>query len=178
MVSTLAILILSFGLASASALPLLPGKAAPPPPPGAHSPPPPQGPPLPPPAPYHSISSGSVIEVTSSATSAVEPSATGNTTEVASASSVPTTESSVSATCGDFTSTTTQTYDYANTVYEQVTTFLPTSTTSTTVYTASSTIFEDLGVLTETSVVHNIGTTTQTYYDYVTTGVCTSTETM
>ena len=45
-------------------------------------------------------------------------------------------------------------------------------------YTASSTVSEDLGVLTETSVVHNIGTTTQTYYDYVTTGVCTSTETM
>jgi hypothetical protein len=115
-----------------------------------------------------------VIEVTSSATSAFEPSATGNAT------SATTAESSVAATCGDFTSTTTQTYDHPETIYEYVTTFLPTSTRSTTVYTAlaNTTVSEDLGVVTETSFVYNIGTTTQTHYEYVTSGVCTSTETM
>jgi hypothetical protein len=48
------------------------------------------------------------------------------------------------------------------------------------VYTAlaNTTVSEDLGVVTETSFIYNIGTTTQTYYDYVTSGVCTSTETM
>lgn len=164
MVSTLATLVLSFGLASASVLPPHPGKAAPPTPPG------PKGA-APPPARYHSISSGSMIEVTPSATSVVEPSATGNATEVASTPSAP------AATCGDFTSTTTENFDFGSTTYEFVT--VPaTSTSTTTEYTASSTVSEDLGTSTSTSLIYNIGTTTQTYYDYVTTGVCTSTETM
>jgi hypothetical protein len=176
MVSTLATLVLGFGLASASALPPLPGKGAPPPPPPAGpkgaAPPPPQGPTPPPPAPYHSISSGSVIEVTPSATSVVEPSATGNATDVASAPSAP------AATCGDFTSTITENFDFASTTYEFVTTMHPTSTSTSTEYTASSTVSEDLGVSTQKSLIYNIGTSTQTFYDYVTTGVCTSTETM
>ena len=131
----------------------------------------PSGPPPPPPAPYHSISSGSMIEVTPSATSVVEPSATGNATEVASTPSAP------AATCGDFTSTTTENFDFGSTTYEFVT--VPaTSTSTTTEYTASSTVSEDLGTSTSTSLIYNIGTSTQTYYDYVTTGVCTSTVTM
>jgi hypothetical protein len=116
-----------------------------------------------------------VIEVTPSATSAIEPSATGNATAVTSA---PTTESSVAATCPDITSTTTENYDFASTTFEFVTTLDPTSTASLTEYTASSTISKDLGVYTDTSRIYNIGTITSTYYDYVTTGVCTSTETM
>lgn len=164
MVSTLATLVLSFGMASASVLPPHPGKAAPPTPPG------PKGA-APPPARYHSISSGSMTEVTPSATSVVEPSATGNATEVASTPSAP------AATCGDFTSTTTENFDFGSTTYEFVT--VPaTSTSTTTEYTASSTVSEDLGTSTSTSLIYNIGTSTQTYYDYVTTGVCTSTVTM
>jgi hypothetical protein len=180
MVHTIATLVLGFGLASASAIPPT-EKAAPPPPPGALSPPP-QGPPPPPPAPYHSISSYSVIEVTPSATSAVEPSATGSATDATSAPSAPTAESPVPATCDtDLTSTATLTHDYANTVYDYVTSFLPTTTGTATVWTSipNTTVSEYLGpVSTETSVINNIGTTTQTLYDYVTTGVCTSTETM
>lgn len=199
MVSTIAALALTFGLASASALPPHPGKAAPPPPPGSQSPPPPPGlkgdappppgpkgaapppPPGPPPAPYHSISSGSVIEVTPTASSTVEASATGNATDVTSASSAVTIEPSAAATCADVTSTSTVTNDYPSTVYEFVTTYLPTSTRGTvTIYTslANTTASYNAGVWTESNIVHNIGTTTQTYYEWVTTGVCTSTETM
>ena len=200
MVSTIAALALTFGLASASALPPHPGKDAPPPPPGPQSPPPPPpgpngtappppgpkgaappSPPGPPPAPYHSISSGSVIEVTPSVTSSVEASATGNATDVTSASGTLATESSVPATCADVTSTSTVTNDYPNTVYEQVTTYLPTYTRGTvTIYTslANTTASYNAGVWTESNIVHNIGTTTQTYFEEVTTGLCTSTETM
>jgi hypothetical protein len=48
------------------------------------------------------------------------------------------------------------------------------------VYTSipNSTVSYYLGTSTKTSIVNNIGTTTQTFYDYVSTGVCTSTETM
>jgi hypothetical protein len=122
-----------------------------------------------------------VIEVTPSATSTVEASATGNATDVTSASSALTTESSVPATCADTTSTTTVTNDYPDTVYEYITTYLPTYTRGTvTIYTslANTTASYNAGVWTETNIVHNIGTTTQTLYDEVTTGVCTSTETM
>lgn len=131
MVSTIAALALTFGLASASALPPLPGKDAP-------------------------------LNVTS-------------------ASSTLTTESSVPATCADVTSTSTVTNDYPNTVYEQVTTYLPTSTRGTvTIYTslANTTASYNAGVWTESNIVHNIGTTTQTLFEEVTTGLCTSTETM
>jgi hypothetical protein len=122
-----------------------------------------------------------VIQVTPSATSTVEASATGNATDITSASSALTTESSVPATCADVTRTTTITNDYPNTVYEYITTYLPTSTRGTvTIYTslANTTASYNAGVWTETNIVHNIGTTTQTLYDEVTTGVCTSTETM
>ena len=122
-----------------------------------------------------------MIEVTPSATSTVEASATGNATDVTSASSAPTAESSAPATCADVTSTSTVSNDYPNTVYEYVTTYLPTSTRGTvTIYTslANTTASYNAGVWTETNIVHNIGTTTQTLYDEVTTGVCTSTETM
>jgi hypothetical protein len=77
--------------------------------------------------------------------------------------------------------TSTSTYDYPNTKYEFVTVFAPSSTRGTvTQYTslANTTASYNAGVWTETNVVHNIGTTTQTLYDEVTTGVCTSTETM
>lgn len=200
MVSAIAALALTFGLASASALPPHTGKDAPPPPPGSQSPPPPpagpkgaapppQGPkgaappppPGPPPAPYHTISSGSVIEVTPSATSTVEASATGNATDVTSAPGALTTESSAPATCADITVTSTLTYDYPNTKYEFVTVFAPSSTRGTaTMYTslANTTASYNAGVWTEKNYVYNIGTTTETYFEEVTTGVCTSTETM
>ena len=122
-----------------------------------------------------------MIEVTPSATSTVEASATGNATDVTSAPSALTTESSAPVTCADITVTSTSTYDYPNTVYEFVTVFAPSSTRGTvTMYTslANTTASYNAGVWTETNVVHNIGTTTQTLYDEVTTGVCTSTETM
>jgi hypothetical protein len=127
MVSTIAALALTFGLASASALPPHPARAAPPPPPAA-----------------------------------------GNATDVP-------------ATCADVTSTSTVTNDYPNTVYEYITTYLPTYTRGTvTIYTslANTTASHNNGVWTKTNIVNDIGTTTQTYYDWVTTGVCTSTETM
>ena len=122
-----------------------------------------------------------MIEVTPSATSTVEASATGNATDVTSASSALTTESSAPATCADVTSTSTVSNDYPNTVYKFVTTYLPTYTRGTvTIYTslANTTASYNAGVWTETEIVHNIGTTTQTYFEEVTTGVCTSTETM
>ena len=122
-----------------------------------------------------------MIQVTPSATSTIEASATSNATDVTSASSALTTESSVPATCADVTRTTTITNDEPNTVYEYITTYLPTSTRGTvTIYTslANTTASYNAGVCTETNIVHNIGTTTQTLYDEVTTGVCTSTETM
>lgn len=192
MVSALATLVLGFGLASASVLPSAPGKAAPPPPPGPHSPSPPPGPkgpkgpkdspPPPPPAPYQSISSGSVIIVTPSASSTAEPTTTGDATDVISAPSPSTTESPVAATCDtDLTITSTLTYDYPNTVYEFTTTTLPTSTRGTvTIYTsmANTSTSSYLGDYTEVTYVNDLGTSTQTLYDYVSTGVCDETATV
>ena len=77
--------------------------------------------------------------------------------------------------------TSTTTYDYPNTVYEFVTEFAPSSTRGTvTMYTslANTTASYDAGTATITENIYNIGTSTQTLYDEVTTGVCTSTSTM
>ena len=43
---------------------------------------------------------------------------------------------------------------------------------------ANTTVTSNLGVWTETTVLNDIGTSTQTLYDYVSTGICTSTVTM
>jgi hypothetical protein len=189
MVSTLAALALTFGLAHSAVLPgppkggPAPPKGGPPPPPpppkGATPPPPPgpPGPPPPPPGPYHSLSGSSVVVVTSTAGSTIESSGTAIPT---SASETLITSSSTSSACptGLFT-TTTATETETGTIYAYTTV---TASPSTSVVSSDSyitTISSSLGdVSTETSFLYT-ATTTDTYYeDIVSVGTCTSTSTV
>jgi hypothetical protein len=186
MVSTLAALALTFGLAHSAVLPgppkggPAPPKGGPPPPPKGATPPPPpgpKGPPPPPPGPYHSLSGSSVVVVTSTASSTIESSGTAIPT---SASETLTTESSVASACptGLFT-TTTATETETGTIYAYTTV---TASPSTSVVSSDSyitTISSSLGdVSTETSFLYT-ATTTDTYYeDIVSVGTCTSTSTV
>jgi hypothetical protein len=121
-----------------------------------------------------------VIEVTPSVASTIEPTATANATDVTSASSALTTDASAASTCADITITSTQTQDFPETIYERVTvTSTSTRSENTYAYIANTTVSSYVGpTWTETSVLNDIGTTYQTLYDYVSTGICTSTSTV
>jgi hypothetical protein len=189
MVSTLAALALTFGLAHSAVLPGPPKggpsapKGGPPSPPKGATPPPPPpgppGPPPPPPGPYHSLSGSSVVVVTSTASSVIESSDTAIPTGVSSANETLTTASSTSSACPtDLFTTTTETESGTGTIYAYTTV---TASPSTRVVSSDSyitTISSSLGdVSTETSFLYT-ATVTDTYYeDIVSVGTCTSTST-